>query len=959
MVEGMKSKYIFFVYSVFICAVYLPMIASECGTLIKKINASNTDELASFIYIDKKTDTEYLYFLSVNEAGSGNNSNKHSDLYYSTRRVLKSTENYNNIWNYPSFVKWCKNDEGQMRNLNLGPISIWGNDIIFAMESEANNGGYENSHYGNPNFDLYIAQYNSGSFGCKMPLAAINMDGYWDSHPAFSPDGSILYFSSDRPGGKGGADIYYSRRNNDGSWSVPVNLADINTPGNEVSPHSGSDGLFYFSTDWDYDKKQLSKAGKNIMTAKFATEGVPFQPKNLDLYIKENSLCPSSCNKFNTEFDDMFPFVSADKSYIYISSADRNGKYDIRVFSLYKPGITLKCRFKDIITDMEGNYISQNFKNSSAFFRITDVYGKTTAYSANDFVLLEPDARYKVEPDYSIDKCKTGEILGQKVFIVNTSKPSGCDTIIEREFTYKGKFISNKFIIKPQCFISGYWKPMNTENHKEFRGRASEGFFKDIPIIDSDFDDNVAAYKNDEDLSKIYSSVDQIIRDNYDCLNFEGIKMKITLNAFAFAGGIQNLPYHDEDVNTKKFDIAKGTRFSDAQKGNLTLSRLRAFYTFKSMHNSMLVRSNFYKSLYSKGRIIYELEGFGVSQSAIGGDGSNSLDINKVDVFVDFAPSAWIDNSYRQENGKISFIQDLTASKDDDYFKTRKLGPDEEIITSSTEIPVIDKDLLKDVKKEQLKTYKDVTKKTDVKKQQTKITSKKPDEKLKKNRVIADISTKDSTKKTINKKPETVKYIKPEISVKPKEKKVTLKQKVKKPVVKDTTAKITLNDKQVKKAEKPKESSSKVIAESMKKPAEAPLDKQEKQIKKKVPIEKKKVVVSTEKQTDVIINKVKYSQGYKLKEFESIITEYQKTDKFTVNCGAYTKESNCANLVGFLKRSGIEDVRIVPITRNKRTYYRVRIGLFDTVADAKTKAAEVSTLIRSARIGAPVVVVQD
>jgi len=65
---------------------------------------------------------------------------------------------------------------------------------------------------------------------------------YWDSHPCISADGSLLYFSSDRPGGYGGRDIWFSRRRRDGTWEKPINAGDpVNTAFDEVSPSLTSD----------------------------------------------------------------------------------------------------------------------------------------------------------------------------------------------------------------------------------------------------------------------------------------------------------------------------------------------------------------------------------------------------------------------------------------------------------------------------------------------------------------------------------------------------------------------------------------------------------------------------------------------------------------------------------------------------------------------------------------------
>ncbi len=124
------------------------------------------------------------------------------------------------------------------------------------------------------------------------------------------------------------------------------------------------------------------------------------------------------------------------------------------------------------------------------------------------------------------------------------------------------------------------------------------------------------------------------------------------------------------------------------------------------------------------------------------------------------------------------------------------------------------------------------------------------------------------------------------------------------------------------------------------------------EVKKKTPLKKAEVKSGTQL-------KASYTLNNSLKDYESFITDYQKSDKYSVTLGAYVRQSNCANLIGFLKNNGVEGLRIVPITKNKKTYYRVRIGLFDTMADAQVKAGEIRAIVRKAKIGAPVAVVQD
>lgn len=69
------------------------------------------------------------------------------------------------------------------------------------------------------------------------------------AHPAISPDGQWLYFTSDMPGGKGGLDIWRVRITAGGFGGVENLGEPINTPGNEAFPAFRPNGDFYFSSD--------------------------------------------------------------------------------------------------------------------------------------------------------------------------------------------------------------------------------------------------------------------------------------------------------------------------------------------------------------------------------------------------------------------------------------------------------------------------------------------------------------------------------------------------------------------------------------------------------------------------------------------------------------------------------------------------------------------------------------
>ncbi|MEO6759564.1 MAG: carboxypeptidase regulatory-like domain-containing protein, partial [Saprospiraceae bacterium] len=74
-------------------------------------------------------------------------------------------------------------------------------------------------------------------------------DNYSVAHPSLSADGQRLYFASNKPGGYGGMDLYFSELES-GRWGLPINLGpDVNTEGNEIFPFIHADGRLYFASN--------------------------------------------------------------------------------------------------------------------------------------------------------------------------------------------------------------------------------------------------------------------------------------------------------------------------------------------------------------------------------------------------------------------------------------------------------------------------------------------------------------------------------------------------------------------------------------------------------------------------------------------------------------------------------------------------------------------------------------
>jgi tetratricopeptide (TPR) repeat protein len=167
--------------------------------------------------------------------------------------------------------------------------------------------------------DLYFSAYHNGiwsiPYNLKWPVNTTS----WESTPSISADGNTLYFSSNRPGGLGGKDIWYSKMKSDGTWANPVNMGKIiNTEGNEMSPFIHFDGkTLYFASDG-----RPGMGGYDIYMSRMKDDSTWSEPKNLGYPI-------------NTYNDEMGLVIDATGKTAYLSSKRDNGNgKDIFYFTL-------------------------------------------------------------------------------------------------------------------------------------------------------------------------------------------------------------------------------------------------------------------------------------------------------------------------------------------------------------------------------------------------------------------------------------------------------------------------------------------------------------------------------------------------------------------------------------------------------------------------------------------------
>jgi len=127
---------------------------------------------------------------------------------------------------------------GTARNAGA-PLNTAGNEGAQSISSDGRSMYFtacdRNDGYGR--CDIYFSFHDGNRWSPGVNAGAPVNSTYWESQPSISPNGRMLFFVSNRPGGQGGMDIWYSVRGSDGKWGNPVNPGKaINTPGDEFSP---------------------------------------------------------------------------------------------------------------------------------------------------------------------------------------------------------------------------------------------------------------------------------------------------------------------------------------------------------------------------------------------------------------------------------------------------------------------------------------------------------------------------------------------------------------------------------------------------------------------------------------------------------------------------------------------------------------------------------------------------
>jgi OOP family OmpA-OmpF porin len=260
-----------------------------------------------------------------------------------------------------------------------------------------------------PDCNTYMSELKGTEWSAGKPLNdEINLKGFTNTQPYYAKTstGDVLYFVSDREGGKGGLDIWASAVNKKGEFGTPKNLGSkINTDRDEVTPFydSKSSTLYFSSNGWismggqDIFKTQSDASGKYSGTVE--NLGAPF-----------NSSCDDNYFRFGKNGEE--GYLASNRAGIFSVRGKTccfdifSYKYDRRFF------LAVKGRVIDDATKeaLFGAGINLSLKSNNLAESDVTIAGDSSKGEIPYFFNLKPEKQYKVSA------AKDGYFASSQVF---------------------------------------------------------------------------------------------------------------------------------------------------------------------------------------------------------------------------------------------------------------------------------------------------------------------------------------------------------------------------------------------------------------------------------------------------------------------------------------------------------------------------------------------------------------
>ncbi|TXB65989.1 OmpA family protein [Vicingus serpentipes] len=255
---------------------------------------------------------------------------------------------------------------------------------LFIYKSEDNNLG-----------DIYVSQLKGSNWSKPERIKGdVNKNDSWEGSASLSANGKVLYFASDREGGRGGRDLYKAELQSDGSWGNVQNLGyTINTAYNDDAPFIHPDNqTLYFSSEG-----HTSIGGYDIFYSKLDEYGSFGEALNIGYPI-------------NTIDDNRYFVLAADGKTGYYSGGGENSIGEQDIFKIItgkvgKPVLALllgNVYFNDVATGSFLNLYRADNGEMEGNFKSNSESGK--------YVMALTPGRYEIEVEL-----ETGEIVRDSI----------------------------------------------------------------------------------------------------------------------------------------------------------------------------------------------------------------------------------------------------------------------------------------------------------------------------------------------------------------------------------------------------------------------------------------------------------------------------------------------------------------------------------------------------------------
>jgi len=223
--------------------------------------------------------------------------------------IYVSYMNIDSIWSKPEKLSFC------LPNRNEASVSISSDERQLYLYQDTTGNG-----------DIYSTEINSKKKN-KIDIVAIKglNTEFWETHCYFSQDKNLLFFSSDRPGGFGGRDLYFMRKNSPNEWTIPENMGpNINSKYDEDAPFLSADNktLYYASNG------PKSMGGFDILTS---------ENENGNWSVSKNMGTP-----VNSSNDEIYYTSTYDGSRGFFTSDRPNGFGEKDIYEIINTSIPSK-----------------------------------------------------------------------------------------------------------------------------------------------------------------------------------------------------------------------------------------------------------------------------------------------------------------------------------------------------------------------------------------------------------------------------------------------------------------------------------------------------------------------------------------------------------------------------------------------------------------------------------------